>query len=114
MQAADEHDRARRIQPGPHDETLIRALESTLDRVAHCLDVDDEMMADLMGAVVSELLKAPGALTLAADIRWRRALTRWSQLKRRTSPPPAALADFVFDRTRLYLLEAARAATGTP
>lgn len=93
-----------------HDDTLIRAMESTLDRVAHYLDVGDETMADVSGGVVYVLLRAPGAIMLATDIRWRRALVRWSQLKRRIGAPPAALADFVVDRARIFLLEAARAA----
>lgn len=96
-----------------HDGTLLRALESTLDRVAYYLDVEDESKADLMGGVIRVLLEAPGATMLATDIRWRRQLVRWSQLERRIGAPPVAMADFVIDRARIYLLEAARAA-GTP
>jgi hypothetical protein len=92
------------------DETLITAVESTLDRVAHYLEVDDNMMADVSGGVVAVLLRAPSAAMLGSDLRWRRALTRWSQLKRRIGAPPPALADFVIDRARIFLVEAARSA----
>jgi len=114
MHALDDQNRPRRTLHGPCDETLLRALESTLDRIAHYLDIEDEMMASVVGGVVGILLNAPGTAMCAADVRWRRQLTRWDQLKRRIGAPPAAMADFVVDRARLYLLEAARAAGATP
>jgi len=114
MHALDDHGRAQRTQPGPCDETLIRAFEKTLDAIQHYLDVDDSTMADIMGAVVLVMLTAPGSIMCASDVRWRRALVRWSQLKRRIGAPPAAMADFIVDRARLYLAEAARAAGATP
>jgi len=101
------------VGAGP-DETLLAALSSTLDRVDYALSVGDGELADVMGGVVAVLLRAPGAGSLGDDVRWRRQLVRWSQVRCRIGAPPAALTDFVIGRARLYLVEAARAAGGLP
>ena len=89
---------------------LVLALAKAGDAVEYHVDVRDEVMDAVSGAVVVELLRHPQAADLCDDLGWRRALRRWSAVRTRVGPPPLELLDEVLRLATVRLHDAEYAA----
>lgn len=94
---------------GTHDQTLASAIGAALDRVAYHLNVDDELMASVYGAIVRKLLAHPCSVLYSAHLPWRRMLERWEQLRKQLDAPPLDLVELIDHHANVLLVEATRA-----
>ncbi len=95
-----------------HDDPPITAVTAALDRVEHHLRQDDQLMADVSGAIVRRLLAHPCAPSCSFELAMRRQLVRWERLRKRVGPAPMDTGAVVDHYASMLLSQAYRARRG--